>query len=105
MDKSKLSEKLTEEVLIEIEPAMTYKILKQLSDSYEAEIVQVSQKCMPLETENKNYVISMQLHSPIESPKKLEKELYAIIGVKANGLFTRKCTVIIGTKDGTKIIE
>ncbi|MFH1895269.1 MAG: ribose 5-phosphate isomerase A [archaeon] len=103
-DESKLLKQLTGEILIEVEPAMTFKILKHLSDSFEAEIVQVSNKCMPLETENKNYIISMQLHAPIENAKKLEKQLDSIIGVKANGVFTRPCTVIIGTKTETKIL-
>jgi len=102
IDEKKLSEELTEEILIEVEPAMTHSILLKLSDSFDAEIVQVSQKCMPLETENKNYVISMQLHSPIKNAKELEKKIDLIHGVKANGLFTKDCTIIIGTKNGTK---
>ncbi len=103
-DETKLVKELNGEILIEVEPAITIKILKKLSDEYDAEIVQVSQKCMPLETENKNYVISMQLHSAIEKPKQIEKKLDSIIGVKANGIFTKECTAIIGTKTGTKTL-
>ncbi len=104
IDESKKSRYLTEEILIEVEPAKTTEIIKKLSEKYKGEIVQVSNHCVPRETENKNYVISMQLHSPIKNAKQLEKELDSISGVKANGLFTRDCTVIIGTKTGTKTI-
>jgi ribose 5-phosphate isomerase A len=104
VDESKLTEELTGEILIEVEPSMTFNILRKLSDSFDAEIIQVAHKCVPLETENKNYVISMQMHSPIENAKQLEKKLDSMIGVKGNGIFTRDCTVIIGKKEGTQTI-
>jgi len=104
IDESKKNKELTEEILIEVEPASVTEVLKKLSEKYDGETIQVSHKCMPLETENKNYVISVQLHSPIKNAKQLEKELDSISGVKANGLFTKDCIVIIGTKTGTKTI-
>ncbi len=103
-DESKLVKELNGEILVEVEPTELFNILKKLSDDYDAEAVQISQKCMPLETENKNYVISMQLHSEIENAKKMEKQIDSIQGVKANGLFTRNCTIIIGTEKETKIL-
>ncbi len=104
IDESKLNKELTEEILLEVEPAETIEILTKLNKKFDAEIVQVSNKCMPVETENNNYVISMQMHSPITNAKELEKNLNLIKGIKENGLFTRDCTVIAGTKTGTKIL-
>lgn len=75
VDESKIVKELTGEILIEVEPAEIIEILRKLSEKFDAEVVQVSEKCMPLETENKNYVISMQLHSPIKNPKEMEKKL------------------------------
>ncbi len=104
VDENKIVKELNGEVLIEVEPGEIIEILKKLSEKYDAEIVQVSNHCTPLETENKNYVISMQLHSPIKDPRKLEKEIDSFKGVLGNGLFTRECKVIVGTKNGTKIL-
>lgn len=104
IDESKVREELTEEILIEVEPNETGEILKTLSEGFDAEVVQVSEKCMPLETDNKNYVISMQLHSPIKNAKELEKKINSIKGVKENGLFTRDCIVIVGKENGAKVL-
>ncbi|PIN98967.1 MAG: ribose 5-phosphate isomerase A [Candidatus Diapherotrites archaeon CG10_big_fil_rev_8_21_14_0_10_31_34] len=104
IDESKLTKELTEEILVEVEPAKAIEVIKNLSEKFDGEIVHASNKCMPVETDNNNYVISVQLHSPIKNAKELEKKINKIDGVKENGLFTRECTVIVGTDKGTKTI-
>ncbi|MCK4310991.1 MAG: ribose-5-phosphate isomerase A, partial [Methanomicrobia archaeon] len=38
----------------------------------------------------------------VDNPKEKEKELNNIPGVVENGIFTQKCVVLLGTKEGVK---
>lgn len=49
-------------------------------------------------TDNGNYVIDLYHQDKIR--KEWESEIDSIIGVVANGIFTRKCDIIVGTKNG-----
>ncbi len=59
----------------------------------------------PVITDNGNFIIDAEFNE-ILNPISLEKELNTIPGVVENGIFTEMVdTVIIGTEDGTKIIN
>ncbi|HEC95448.1 MAG TPA: ribose 5-phosphate isomerase A, partial [Euryarchaeota archaeon] len=51
---------------------------------------------------NGNFIIDLKFS--VENPEEKEKELNNIPGVIENGIFTKKCKVLIGTKEGVKKI-
>ena len=51
-------------------------------------------------TDNGNYVIDLYHQDRIR--KEWENKIDSITGVVANGIFTRKCDIIVGTKNGIK---
>lgn len=51
-------------------------------------------------TDNGNYVLDLYHQDKIM--KSWESEIDSIVGVVANGIFTRKCDIIVGTKNGIK---
>ncbi|MFH1544702.1 MAG: ribose-5-phosphate isomerase RpiA [archaeon] len=106
IDEGKLSRELDKEVLIEVAPALTEKVIRELIEKFdEAEIEQITEGCAAKETDNKNYVVKMKFPEPIKNPEKIEKEIDLIRGVKANGIFNKKCIVIIGKDEGVEVLN
>ena len=61
---------------------------------------------LPFITDNKNYIYHCKFKNGIDNPKELDKQLMKIEGVIDTGLFINMATkVIVGTPDGTKIID
>lgn len=106
IDEGKLSKELTKGVLVEVIPSSAERVLNELREKYsEAEIKIVKKEGKPLITDNNNEVISIQFPYPLTSPEKLEEEINSIEGVKANGIFTKECTVIVGKEEGVEVIN
>lgn len=61
---------------------------------------------LPFITDNENYIYHCKFEKGIDNPKELDKQLMKIDGVVDTGLFIDMTTkVIVGTPDGTKIID
>ena len=61
---------------------------------------------LPFITDNENYIYHCKFEKGIDNPKELDKQLMKINGVVDTGLFIDMTTkVIVGTPDGTKIID
>ncbi|MEW6295085.1 MAG: ribose 5-phosphate isomerase A [Candidatus Diapherotrites archaeon] len=104
VDESKVSKVLDKEVLLEVEPEALHEVLDELL-KFDAEVEQATDNCSPKISENKNYIMRLKFHKPLSNPAKTEKQLDSILGVKANGIFSKKCTVIIGTDKRAKLLK
>jgi len=104
VDESKVSKVLDKEVLLEVEPEALHDVLDELL-KFDAEVEQATDNCSPRITENKNYIMRLKFHKPIKDAAKTEKQLDSIPGVKANGIFSKECTVIVGTDKGAKVLK
>lgn len=61
---------------------------------------------LPFVTDNQNYIYHCKFENGIDNPRKLDQELLKINGVIDTGLFIDMASkVIVGTSNGTKIID
>ena len=68
--------------------------------------LRIEKNNLPFVTDNKNYIYHCKFDNGIDNPKELDKQLMEIEGVVDTGLFINMATkIIIGTPNGTKIIE
>ena len=107
VDESKTVERLGEgflpvEVSIE-NHELTKKEITELGCTAELRIEDGS---LPFITDNQNYIYHCKFENGIENPRELDSNLLEIDGVIDTGLFINMATkVIIGTPNGTRIIE
>jgi len=76
---------------IEVFPMAYRKVFELLSSFGRPVLRNTDKKDGPLITDNGNFIID--LFTPIENPKSMEKELNNIPGIFENGIFTSKCEV------------
>ena len=68
--------------------------------------LRVEDSSLPFVTDNHNYIYDCKFENGIENPREMNRELLEIDGVIDTGLFIDMASkVIIGTLNGTKIIE
>ena len=68
--------------------------------------LRVEDNNLPFLTDNQNYVYHCKFENGIDNPRKLDHDLFEIDGVVDTGLFIDMASkIIIGTSNGTKIIE
>ena len=107
VDESKIVEKLgmgflPVEVSIENHEQTKVKI-SELGCAVE---LRIEDNSLPFITDNKNYIYHCKFENGIDNPKELDEQLMKINGVVDTGLFIDMTTkVIVGTPEGTKIIE
>jgi ribose 5-phosphate isomerase A len=88
---------------IEVIPFSTFFVLKSLKEmGGEPSIRMAHEKVGPTVTDNGNLLIDCKFN--IKNPKKLESDINSIPGVVENGIFTKFSKVIIGTKEGARIL-
>jgi len=103
VDESKLVKRLGEKAKIPIEVIPSaWKIVSEKLKDLIPELRMAVKKDGPVITDNGNFIIDLKFS--VEDPEEKEKELNNIPGVIENGIFTRKCKVLIGTKEGVKKI-
>lgn len=103
VDETKLVEKLGEKAKIPMEIIpYTWKIVSERLKDLNPELRMAINKDGPVITDNGNFIIDLKFS--VENPEEKEKELNNIPGVIENGIFTKKCKVLIGTKEGVKKI-
>lgn len=107
VDESKIVERLGEgflpvEVSIE-NHELTKKEITELGCTAE---LRIEDDSLPFVTDNQNYIYHCKFENGIENPRELDNNLLEIDGVIDTGLFIDMASkVIIGTPNGTRIIE
>jgi len=101
-DESKLN-RTNFAVPIEVVPFAAFFAIKDLKALGGAPLIRMStSKVGPTITDNGNLIIDCKFE--IKDPKKLESDMNNIPGVIENGIFTKFHKVIIGTKEGSRIL-
>ena len=107
VDESKIVERLGEgflpvEVSVE-NHELTRKEITELGCTAE---LRIEDDSLPFITDNQNYIYHCKFENGIQNPRELDNNLLEIDGVIDTGLFIDMASkVIIGTSNGTKIIE
>lgn len=106
VDESKLSEKLSIPVPVEVLPFAYGYVLRKLSKICKPKLREGGGKVGPVITDNGNFILDCDF-GQIEKPEELEKELRSIPGVFENGIFTAKLidAVIVGNSRSARMIE
>ena len=68
--------------------------------------LRIEHDSLPFITDNQNYIYHCKFENGIQNPRELDNNLLEIDGVIDTGLFIDMASkIIIGTPNGTKIIE
>jgi ribose 5-phosphate isomerase A len=101
IDESKLVKNLGEKARIPIEVLpQAWKIVSGKLRDLNPELRMAVHKDGPVITDNGNFIIDLTFL--VDNPEEKEKELNNIPGVVENGIFTQKCMVLLGPKEGVK---
>ncbi|MEM2726961.1 MAG: ribose-5-phosphate isomerase RpiA [Archaeoglobaceae archaeon] len=106
VDESKLAEKLSMPVPVEVLPFAYGYALKRLSSICKPNLREGKGKVGPIITDNGNFILDCDF-GVIENPEEIEKELNSIAGVIENGIFPSKLinAVIVGSGSSAKILN
>ncbi|MEM0214958.1 MAG: ribose-5-phosphate isomerase RpiA [Archaeoglobaceae archaeon] len=106
VDESKLVEKLSMPVPVEVMPFAYGYVLRKLSSVCKPKLREAKGKVGPVITDNGNFILDCDF-GIIENPEELEKELKLVSGVIENGVFPAKMitSVIVGNDFSAKIIK
>ncbi len=101
VDESKIKDKLSGVVTIEVLPVAYKSVLKKLDN---AKLRMADKKLGPVITDNGNFLIDVDMED-IVNPKEKESYINNIPGVIENGIFTKFNIIIVGKENGTVIIN
>lgn len=106
VDESKLAEKLSMPVPVEVLPFAYGYVQRKLSSICKPKLREGKGKVGPVITDNGNFILDCDF-GVIENPEELEKELKLVNGVIENGVFPSKMIdlVIVGNDFSGKIIS
>ncbi|MCQ4153507.1 MAG: ribose-5-phosphate isomerase RpiA [Archaeoglobi archaeon] len=106
VDKSKLVEKLSMPVPVEVLPFAYGYVVKKLSSICKPKLREGKGKVGPIITDNGNFILDCDF-GVIENPEAVEKELRSIAGVVENGIFLSELidAVIVGGDYSAEIIK
>lgn len=106
VDESKLVERLSMPVPVEVLPFAYGYVLKKLSSVCKPKLREGKGKVGPVITDNGNFIVDCDF-GVIENPEELEKELKLVNGVIENGLFPSKMinAVIVGNDFSATIVR
>jgi ribose 5-phosphate isomerase A len=106
VDKSKLVEKLSMPVPVEVLPFAYGYVVKKLSSICKPKLREGKGKVGPIITDNGNFILDCDF-GVIENPEAVEKELRSIAGVVENGIFLSELidAVIVGSDYSAEIIK
>jgi ribose 5-phosphate isomerase A len=106
VDESKLSEKLTIHVPIEVLPFAYGFVLRELSKICKPSLREGKGKVGPIITDNGNFILDCDF-GVLENPEEVENKLKTIPGVIETGIFPSKIidAVIVGNKKGARVID
>ncbi len=102
VDESKVQEsELEGEVNLEVLPFAVPLVMKQLIE-FKPKIRMAKAKLGPVISDNGSFIIDCNMK--IKDPKDVEENLKLIPGVIENGIFTKFDKIIIGTKNGHRVL-
>ncbi|MCS7118750.1 MAG: ribose 5-phosphate isomerase A [Archaeoglobaceae archaeon] len=106
VDESKLSEKLTAKVPVEILPFAYGYVFRKLSDICKPKLREGNGKVGPVITDNGNFILDCDFGT-IESPEEVERRIKSIPGVLETGIFPSKVisAIIVGSHKCARMIE
>lgn len=84
---------------VEVLPQAWRLIAAELKE-FHPELRIAERKDGPVVTDNGNLIID--LAATVDAPREKEREINSVPGVVENGIFTKRCTVLMGTKNGVK---
>ncbi len=102
VDESKIKDRLEGKVVVEVVPAAYSFVLKELQKISKASVRMAGGKLGPIITDNGNLIIDVDME--IKNPKDMELKLKNIPGVVENGIFTKFDMIIVGNKEGTRVL-
>ena len=107
VDESKIVEKLGAGFLpVEVSRENHSQTKKEITKLGCTAELRIEDDSLPFVTDNQNYIYHCKFEKCIGNPRELDSKLMKIDGVVDTGLFIDMTTkVIVGTPDGTKIIE
>lgn len=102
-DESKLKERLEGKVVIEVVPFAHHQVMQALKQFTKKITYRIAdQKLGPIITDNGNFLLDADMF--VNDPKKTEIELNTIPGVVENGIFTKFDKIIVGMRDGSRVL-
>lgn len=106
VEDSKLTDKLSMPVPVEVLPFAYGYVMKRLSKICKPRLREGKGKVGPIITDNGNFILDCDF-GVIEAPEEVEKELKSISGVVENGIFTSKLItgVIVGNNSSAKFLK
>ncbi|MCS7143594.1 MAG: ribose-5-phosphate isomerase RpiA [Archaeoglobaceae archaeon] len=106
VDDSKLVEKLSMPVPVEVMPFAYGYVVKKLSSICKPKLREGKGKFGPIITDNGNFILDCDF-GVIENPDLIEKELKSIAGIIENGIFKSEIidAVIVGSGSSAKLLE
>lgn len=104
VDETKLKTQLQGDVVVEVVP-FAHKIVMNSLKSFSKKIDYraADEKLGPIITDNGNFLLDVEML--VSDPKKTETELNTIPGVVENGIFTKFDRIIVGTRDGSRLLK
>jgi ribose 5-phosphate isomerase A len=103
VDESKISDKLSMPVPVEVLP-FSWKHAGKHLKRIGGEACLRHKDGKPYVTDNGNYILDVDF-GVIEAPSKLEAAINALPGVLENGIFSMQCEVHVGSQEGVRVIK
>ena len=103
VDETKIKQQLSGKVVIEVVPFAHHNVIQALHRyTKKIDYRSADVKLGPIITDNGNFLLDADML--VTDPKKMEIELNAIPGVVENGIFTKFDRIIVGSKEGSRIL-
>ncbi len=102
-DESKIRPHLEGKVVIEVIPfahRLVMDALKRFTKHVSYRVA--DEKLGPIITDNGNFLLDAEMR--VTDPRKMEDEFNTIPGVVENGIFTKFDRIIVGTRDGSRVL-
>jgi len=103
VDETKIKQHLEGKVVLEVVPFAHHNViqaLKRFTNKIGYRTADV--KLGPIITDNGNFLLDAEMF--VKDPRKMEIELNTIPGVVENGIFTKFDKIIVGMKDGSRVL-
>ncbi|MDI9642192.1 MAG: ribose-5-phosphate isomerase RpiA [Archaeoglobaceae archaeon] len=106
VDETKLVEKLSMPVPVEVLPFAYGYVMKRLSSICKPNLREGKGKVGPIITDNGNFILDCDF-GIVENPEGVDKELKVISGIVENGIFSSKLisAVIVGNNSSAKLLK
>lgn len=102
-DETKIKQQLQGKVVVEVVPFAHQTVMRSLRKyTKKIDYRSADVKLGPIITDNGNFLLDAEML--VSDPKKMEIELNTIPGVVENGIFTKFDRIIVGSKEGSRVL-